>query len=169
MKLLVMSDSHGASHNILRALRIHSDADAVIFLGDGITDFMQSKDAFPNVAFFAVSGNCDMGLGAAYGIRASEQITLEGRRIFFTHGHAYSVKGGTGALVSAARSRNADIVLFGHTHVPLERYIPEDEEGGAIYLVNPGSIRASRDTCRPSYAVITLDGENVLISHGELH
>ena len=168
MKLLVMSDSHGASMNITCALRAHPDADAAIFLGDGAADFMQRRDAYPSVAFIAVAGNCDIGVGAAYGLRASEQMTLEGRRIFCTHGHAYSVKGGVGQLVSAARSRGADIVLFGHTHTPLERYIPEDEEGGALYLVNPGSIGGRGEDGRCTYAIVTIRDEGILISHGQV-
>ena len=168
MKLLVMSDSHGASINVIRALRLHSDADVAIFLGDGAADFLERKDAYPNIAFLAVSGNCDIGVGAAYGLSASEQITLEGKRIFYTHGHVYGVKGGVGAFVSAARSRGADIALFGHTHQPLERYIPADEEGSALYLVNPGSIGGRGSDGKCSYAVITIRDGDILVSHGKV-
>ncbi len=168
MKFLVMSDSHGASLGIIRALRAHPDAQAVFFLGDGVSDFLSKKDSFPSVAFFAVAGNCDIGLGAALGLRHAEEITLEGKKIFFCHGHTYGVKGGLGNLISAARAREADIVLFGHTHIPLERYVPEDEDGRALYLVNPGSLGGRSESGERSYAVITVKDGQVLVSHGKV-
>ena len=97
----------------------------------------------------------------------AEEITLEGKKIFYTHGNNYAVDFGLGNIISAARSRESDIVLFGHTHKPLEKYIPEDEEGGALYLVNPGSIGGVRAP-ESTYAIITIEGDNVLISHGKL-
>ena len=166
MKLLILSDSHGASYNIELALRRHPDADAVFFLGDGVSDLQSRREAHPELAFFAVAGNCDIGASVAYGLRAAEEITLEGKRIFYCHGHTYSVKHGLDNIISAARSREADVVLFGHTHTPLERYIPEDEEGRALYLVNPGSIGGRGDDGKCSYAIITIQDGNVLISHG---
>ncbi len=167
MKLIILSDSHGSGYDILRALRKHPDADAAFFLGDGVADFLSLKGNFPDTAFFAVSGNCDIGAAYTYGTPESDQITLEGKRIFFCHGHTYRVKGGLGPLVSAAKSRGADIVLFGHTHTPTEKYIPEDTEGGALYLVNPGSIsgRGAGGGVH-SYALITIKGNDVLVSHG---
>ena len=166
MKLLILSDSHGASYNIELALRRHPDADAVFFLGDGVSDLQSRREAHPEIAFFGVEGNCDFGLGMVYGLRTAEEITLEGKRIFYCHGHTYGVKGGMGNIISAARSREADIVLFGHTHTPLERYIPEDEEGKSLYLVNPGSIGGRGSDGKCSYAIITIQNDNLLISHG---
>lgn len=166
MKLLVLSDLHELTANLLLTLKKHHDADAVFFLGDGSVYFLSQKEKYPNNAFFAVAGNCDIG-AFAYGIRAAEEITLEGKKIFFCHGHTYGVKGGLGNLISAARAREADIVLFGHTHVPLEKYVPEDEDGRALYLVNPGTL-GGRSEHGHTYAVITIQNDNVLISHGKL-
>ncbi len=166
MKLLVISDLHEQTQNLSAVLRRHPDADAVFFLGDGAVFFLSQKEKYPNTAFFAVAGNCDIG-ASAFGIRAAEQITLEGKRIFFCHGHTYGVKGGLGNLISAARAREADIVLFGHTHLPLERYIPEDGDGRALWLVNPGTL-GGRSQDGHTYAVLTVRGDDVLISHGRI-
>ena len=166
MKILVISDLHELTANLSRVLRSHPDADAAIFLGDGAVYFLSQREKYPNTAFFAVSGNCDIG-ASSFGIRAAEEITLEGKRIFFCHGHTYGVKGGLGNLISAARAREADIVLFGHTHLPLERYIPADEDGRALYLVNPGTL-GGRSENGHTYAVITIKDDNVLISHGRI-
>ena len=167
MKILVLSDSHGVAFNIIRALDMHRDADVAIFLGDGASDFLGRRERYPNIAFLAVAGNNDIGAALTYGLRRAEEITLEGKKIFYTHGNNYAVDFGLGNIISAARSRGSDIVLFGHTHKPLEKYIPEDEEGGALYLVNPGSIGGVRAP-ESTYAIITIEGDDVLISHGKL-
>ena len=164
MKIIVLSDSHGSSFDILKALKKHPAADAAIFLGDGADDFFLNKPRFPDIAFLAVLGNWDIGRGDKYGLRAAEEITLEGKKIFFCHGNTYGVKWGLGNIISAAKSRGADIALFGHTHAPLEKYIPADEAGGALYLVNPGSVGRDSHT----FAVITVKDGNVLVSHGKV-
>ena len=57
---------------------------------------------------------------------------------------------------------NADIVLFGHTHERLEKYIPTDD--GGFYLFNPGSIGGFK----PSYGIINIADSGILLSHGSL-
>ena len=164
MKIIVLSDSHGSSYDILKALKKHPDADAAIFLGDGVDDFFLCQPKFPSMAFMGVVGNCDYGRGEMWGLRSSEEITLEGKRIFFCHGNNYAVKSTDDHIITAAKSRGADIALFGHTHTPTEKYIPEDERGGPLYLVNPGSVGRDSHT----YAIITIKGNDVLISHGKV-
>ena len=86
--------------------------------------------------FLQVRGNCDWGST----LPSVGEITLEGRKIFYTHGHLHNVKYGLYQIVCAARERKADILLFGHTHVPLTDY----EDG--LYLLNPGSLHGSQGT-----------------------
>ena len=168
MKLLVISDLHQSTCNLPKVLRLHPDADAVFFLGDGVDAYMKIMESFPGIASLPVAGNCDIG-ASAFGIRPTGEITLEGKRIFFCHGHTYGVKGGLGNLISAARSREADIVLFGHTHEPLEKYIPEDADGRALHLVNPGTLGGRTPLGGThTYAVLTLKDAQVLISHGKV-
>ena len=87
------------------------------------------------------------------------------------HGHRYGVKSGMGALLSHAAARDADIVLFGHTHIPHEECIPVGTEIGGVvltrpmYLFNPGSIGRSGT---PSFGTLSLTKDTVLLSHGEL-
>ena len=61
MKLLVFSDSHGMPLYMRETLEKHRDVDAVIFLGDGQNDFQMMRALFPNIAFYSVRGNCDLG------------------------------------------------------------------------------------------------------------
>lgn len=167
MKIIVFSDSHGDSESIRKALSIHRNADVAIFLGDGLTDFLQLKQQFPLTAFMAVRGNGDIGYMLS-DVPLSDSVTLEGMRIFFCHGHTYAVKSGTGVITAMARAKEADIALFGHTHVPVAQYLPEEDGKKALYLVNPGSIGARALNRTHSYALIEIRGNGVLISHGKM-
>lgn len=62
-----------------------------------------------------------------------------------------------------ATENNADLVLFGHTHIPLERYIPTED--GGFYIFNPGSIGRSFDG-KSSYGIINITDKGILLSHG---
>ena len=164
MKCLCFSDSHGYSSYIEKAIMLHRDAEVVFFLGDGLSDIEPLAARLKNIAFLAVRGNCDYT--ARFGDTAVEKtssITLMNKRIVFTHGDLYGAKYGTDGLFSLGVSRSADIVLFGHTHQPLEKYIPTEE--GGIYLFNPGSIGYSYGNS-PTYGVINLLDNGIGFSHG---
>ena len=130
MKLCVFSDSHGISDNMLHAVYIE-DPDAVIFLGDGERDLKPMRRRYPNLPIHAVCGNCDVG----FSVPDKLILTLEGVRIFAVHGHRHDVKYDQDLdyLVRSACHEDANVVLFGHTHVP---YL-ETREG--ILLLNPGA------------------------------
>ena len=53
MKILVFSDSHGRDQYMLKALKTHPDAEAAIFLGDGLADFLSLPKG--NIAYLSVS------------------------------------------------------------------------------------------------------------------
>ena len=163
MKCLVFSDSHGNSLNIRRALSIHPDAEVIFFLGDGLSDleyFIQDRSRM----WIAVMGNCDRSpvLGDTI-VKKTDSITLLGHRIFLTHGDLYGVKYGLDVISRLAVDHNADIVLFGHTHQPEEKYI--STEKGGYYLFNPGSIGGG-PVAKGSYGVINITEQGALLSHG---
>ncbi len=164
MKCLVFSDSHGSTRGMLRALDIHKDAEAVFFLGDGLTDIISLVDREPRHAWFYVRGNCDYT--SAVGttpVRKLESVTLEGYRIVFTHGDLYGVKYGFDGLLRLAETSGADVVLFGHTHTPCEKYNSKEE--GGVYFFNPGSI--GYDYPAPSsYGVMNITDRGIAFSHG---
>ena len=162
MKCLILSDSHGDSLSIRRILNMHSDAEVVFFLGDGLLDL----EPFVNnskIAILAVRGNCDRDfvLGNMV-VKKTDSINIEGHRIVFTHGDLYGVKYGLDGAIRLAEETFSDIVLFGHTHEPLEKYISRDE--GGIYLFNPGSVGGYK----PSYGVMNITEQGILLSHGTL-
>ena len=61
MKCLVFSDSHSYYYSMVRALKLHPDAEIVFFLGDGLSDIDYVAEHLPNAKFLAVRGNCGNG------------------------------------------------------------------------------------------------------------
>ena len=144
MRILVMSDSHGSKKNMFDALEIESP-DVILHLGDNIRDCYDVEAMHPEIMLRTVRGNCDQGY---HGLDMDE-FTLEGKKIFMTHGHLYNVKIGKKRILEAAAARDVDILLFGHTHIPYYK----DENG--LIAINPGSIGTGK-----SYAILDIkDGE----------
>ena len=164
MKCLIFSDSHGCESGITKALSMHKDAEVVFFLGDGLSD-VDSVAAFDKSRMWiSVKGNCDLrSYFREREVDKTEEITLEGRKIVLTHGDLYGVKYGDTGIKNLALSRKADIVLFGHTHQKIEKYISTDD--GGYYLFNPGSIGGGFGI-KPSYGVINITEGGILLSHG---
>ncbi len=134
LRLLVLSDSHRDYFALVRALRLHREADAVFFLGDGEEDFLSPgvQALLTDKKVTALAGNCDL-----YSLLPKEELVLlGGKRIFALHGHTRFVKHGFAMLEEEAEKRRADLVLYGHTHVPRTAY-----QNGVHYLC-PGSIHA---------------------------
>ena len=79
---------------------------------------------------------------------------LAGQRIWLTHGHRYLHGYQVSELAWWARKLEADIVVFGHTHVPLVKWF------GDVLLVNPGSPVLPRSEMGATFAVLTVkEGE----------
>ena len=130
MRLLIVSDSHGNAYALRRLIQMHSEADMLVFLGDGARDLERVTAEFPSLRVRAVRGNNDYD-----SLSPTEDIFhTAGKRVFIAHGHTYYVKRGTEIFIDAARAKSADIALFGHTHSPVSRY-----EGG-LYIANPGAL-----------------------------
>ena len=145
MRILVISDSHGKTAEIEKAIEAQSEAKQVFFLGDCVRDIEDLTYVYTDRIFHIVEGNCD-----GYTMyKTADAENLCGKRILFTHGHTYNVKSGRERLKAWAREQNADIVLYGHTHLAETEY----DEG--VYFVNPGSLCSGR--CGyTSYAVIDI-------------
>ncbi len=146
MKLIVFSDSHGVSKNMIRAAELEKP-DFCFFLGDGEHDLDALRCRFPRLPIQAVRGNCDVFSS----LPRTLVCAAGGLKIFATHGHLYSVKTDPvfRELCEEALAADADVVLFGHTHEPF------CDHTMGMDLLNPGSIGPST---RPSYGLI-LTGE----------
>ena len=62
---------------------------------------------------YAVSGNCD------YTGDDEIVLTLCGSRVLMVHGHDHSIKRSLDKLASYVEQREANVCIFGHSHVPL--------------------------------------------------
>ncbi len=143
-KVCVFSDSHGFPDHMILAIS-QEMPEYVIFLGDGERDMERAEKQFPAAAFLHVCGNCDRHSAAPVVLNTE----IAGKKIFATHGHHYKVKYDTSysTLCYAAMEAGADIVLFGHTHIPYyDRHLGMD-------IMNPGTI--SRIS-RPTYGVLEI-------------
>lgn len=132
MRLLVLSDSHGDEHSLSLAISKNPEADAIIFLGDGLADILRAKDKIKNKMLTIVRGNCDYTF-EDYPLLAVEPFA--NNLVYCTHGHSEKVKFTYEILKEKAREKNAAVALFGHTHMPYTEY----EDG--LYLLNPGSVK----------------------------
>ena len=146
MRVLVVSDTHGSNVHLNRAMEEVGDFDFFMHLGDleGSEHFIET---FVDCQFAIISGNNDYFTD----IDREREFELEGHQIFMTHGNRYNIYDGVDCLREEGMKRNADIVLFGHTHCP---YV-EQEDG--MVLLNPGSISRPRQQGRvPTYAIMDL-------------
>ena len=131
MRILVVSDIHGHASALRSALLQQPQAETVIFLGDGVTDWERESAALLGRRTLAVRGNCDWS-APGYPDQGLDEIA--GVRVFYTHGHRYGVKSGTECLVRVAAEQGAAVVLYGHTH----RAVAEYRDG--VHLLCPGAL-----------------------------
>lgn len=153
MKILVVSDTHGHEKNLMTVLNRVRPVDALIHCGDveGGEDYIRAAAECP---VYMVRGNNDYFSD----LPREEEIVLGGYRIFVTHGHMYGVSMSTDMLKGEARSRNAQVAMFGHTHRPCLE-IESD-----LTVLNPGSLSYPRQEGRkPSFLIMEID------RYGETH
>lgn len=153
-KILVVSDSHGNTDLLYDVISRNRTVDLVIHLGDHSADANEVMGDFPSIAHFTVAGNCDIG-HYLNNTNYDGCFKIEERRVFYTHGHKYNVKYGTELLVKQVKMKDADIALFGHTHVSMS------EEKDGVLVINPGSLSSPRDGTVGTYCIMEIDGKNV--------
>ncbi|MBQ8248821.1 MAG: YfcE family phosphodiesterase [Clostridia bacterium] len=167
MSYLIFSDSHGTYKSMKAVIdRTPDKIDGVIFLGDVYSDIENIEEAYPLLSVYAVAGNCDFGLKFLSPIYQERMIDIDGVRVLILHGHMQSVKSGTIELEAYARRKDADVVLYGHTHERDNRYIGSGKK--PLYVFNPGSVSRPRDG-EPSFGVLTVKNGQVLLSHGNVY
>lgn len=132
MRILVLSDSHHAMR-FMEECAFRLEPDCILHLGDYYPDGFDLKQEFPKAEFYQVPGNCD-----AYSCPVDKPLILMpkigGLNIYMTHGHRHNVKLTTALLLRDARDCGADVVVYGHTHIP-ECY----QEKDGLLVMNPGS------------------------------
>ena len=138
MKIIIMSDSHGDKETVKAVSSL--PADAHFHCGDSELQFTDACLA----SFYKVRGNCD------YDAKFPKEVcvTVKGKTVLVVHGHEHNVKSSLMELYYRAQEKNADIVLFGHSHL-LGVEMKDD-----ILFLNPGSTMYPRGGNADTYAVI---------------
>lgn len=145
-KIGLISDTHGNWSSIDQAVSIAQNMDMWLHMGDCTPDaeYLQS---LVDVPVYGVAGNCDWPTPS---ILYERIIDVEDHRIFITHGHNYGVRYTQEFIMEAAESQNADIAVYGHTHI-VEYLI------GPPVILNPGSASRPRDDTRGSFMTMELE------------
>lgn len=162
MKYMFASDIHGSAYYCKKALEAYHrhGAQRLILLGDLLYHGPRNelpRDYDPKQVFaalneykdqiYAVRGNCDSEVDqmvlefpmmADYGL-----LELNGKTFYATHGHVFHKE-------ALPPMRPGDILIHGHTHLPVA------ETMGECYLLNPGSTSLPKDGNPGSYGI--LDG-----------
>lgn len=108
----------------------------VLHLGDHTDDARELESVFPRLTVCSVRGNNDY-----FDREVPEHavVTLDGVRIFLTHGHREQVYVREGKQVAQlAREEGCGLAFFGHTH---RMYL---ERVNGVLVCNPGSISLPR-------------------------
>ncbi|WP_041139126.1 YfcE family phosphodiesterase [Beduini massiliensis] len=144
MKIIIMSDSHLKNETVMAIIAHYPDADCYIHCGDVGKPMDQA--GIPN--FYIVKGNND------YSDFPKELLlTIDHKQFFITHGDPYQVDLGLNELYHTAQQKQADYVLYGHTHHPNQQVI------NSITFINPGSVAFPRggQIFVPCYCVLEDD------------
>jgi putative phosphoesterase len=142
----VISDTHG---RLRPAVFDHFDGvEHILHAGDiGGRDILDDLGTIAKV--HAVFGNVD-GVEMRGVVEAVVEIDLEGHAIVVMHGHQLGSPTPDGLAHAFPR---AGIVVFGHTHRPLEVRI------GDQLFINPGGAGAPRFGLKPSIGILDLHAD----------
>jgi putative phosphoesterase len=187
MLLGIMSDVHCNAVAMTRALdELRGTVDEVLLAGDAVLQYRFSNEVIELVREHDITyvvGNHEMTLLSDDGVRArsaahvrarnvdfmaaaprQREMRHSGKRILMTHASPYApfdeyVYPGSPQLARCA-DVDADIVVLGHTHVPMATRV------GTTLVVNPGSLGQGGEPGQPgmvSYAILDTDSEEVTI------
>lgn len=151
-KYLIMSDTHGDKELVQEVLNYYKGkVDMIFHCGD--SELEPNDKALLGINI--VKGNCD------YFNFDNELIVDHNHiRFFITHGHLYNVNFDLLQLKYKAQEVGADIVLFGHTHIPT---IEMDEN---TLIINPGSLLQPRIyPSIPTYAILEITETQYIINY----
>ncbi len=132
MRVVVLSDTHAPRRWRSCPPRVADElrgADVILHAGDVcVPSVLDELAAFAPV--HAVAGNNDGPDVVAWGAPETLELDLAGLRVAMIHDSG--AKGGR-TLRMRRRFPDADLVVFGHSHIPL------DETGHGVRIFNPGS------------------------------
>ena len=155
MKVLILSDTNRFHINYDKVHEREGKIDLLILLGDveGGEYYIEATAGCP---VHMVAGNNDFFSP----LPKEEEFYIGNKKIFITHGHYFYVSRGLERLIAEGAKRNADIIMYGHTHRPALEHV--DRRGGDNMLIlNPGSISYPRQQNRRcTYMIMEINDEN---------
>ncbi|AFZ73010.1 metallophosphoesterase [Natronobacterium gregoryi] len=142
--IAIFSDTHSSHGHELEgeALTAAREADTVVHAGDFTSEAALEAFQAECTTLFAVHGNADSA-AVRDRLPTARVVDAGGVRLAVTHRRG----GGETGLAMFGRSRDADVVVSGHTHRPTA------VETEACLLLNPGSHAQPRGH-RPGFAVL---------------
>jgi putative phosphoesterase len=146
MRLGIISDTHG----LLRAevFERFRGVEHILHAGDiGSLDVLVELEAIAPVT--AVWGNVD-GWDIRARVPEVARVELSGKQVVVVHGMQFGAP--TPEKVAAAYP-DADLVVFGHSHVAVVQQV------GSVLAVNPGSAGPARFGATPTLAVAEIGEE----------
>jgi len=140
--LTIVSDTHSSDGHRLdgRTLEAVRKADLVVHAGDFMVEPVLATFEAESSTFRGVYGNND-DAEIRSRLPKARTVEYEGVRFAVTH----TVRGGDTALTLFGKEREADAVIFGHSHRPTA------DLSGELPLLNPGSHAQPRGN-RPAHA-----------------
>ncbi|MCR5054300.1 MAG: metallophosphoesterase [Lachnospiraceae bacterium] len=154
-KIVVVSDSHGHNEYINEVIERERPFNTLVHCGDAERDLDYLEYEYRagiDFGFVQVRGNCDYYSD----LDASRDFKVGFYNIHVEHGHESNVKYDLGILLRKAKKLGADVVLFGHSHVP------EIVEKDGVLLMNPGSVTLPHQEPRlKSYGVLYISDDEL--------
>ena len=145
MRLGIISDTHGRLPN--EVFDVFEQVDHILHGGDvGGVDLLVELEALAPVT--AVYGNTD-GFDIRGRCDQVAKLELDGFYITVTHGDQFGMPN---AIVLHENFPEAEIIVYGHTHVPLLELIDQ-----TVTVMNPGSAGNPPDGRPPSVGIMELE------------
>lgn len=156
-RIAVISDSHGTFRHLGKARAAYGKIDWLLHAGDHLQDAQRIAEnlGVEPMRVRAVVGNCDQPI--SYPLE--DVVEIEGVRLYLTHGHLFGVSQSLQRIRYRAQELEAQVAIFGHTHVALA------EEVDGLLLFNPGSLIQSRSAEPPSCGLLEVAGGTVTARH----
>lgn len=174
MNFLILSDSHRKRDHIAQAVKRSSQLDAILYLGDGTDDF-DDKYRYMGIPLYCVRGNCDI-YSSDVELPLELVLHFDEYTVMMMHGHLYDTSPTYFEKAAAhAAKAGADVLLFGHTHFPIEKYLPEATVVDGVplkkplYVFNPGCLgRIREDVGYYYFGTMKTTTKGVIFGHGTI-
>lgn len=154
MNYLIVSDTHGNIENLEMVIDFcGTQISGIIHCGDGVRDIAaitMKRISIPS--YYSVKGNMDANSNAPL----IATLGIDNKKILVFHGHTVNIETILDDTAVMAKKEQAQVVLFGHTHIPLYKRC------NGVLIINPGSLGKPRACWGPSFCILHYGNEKNL-------